>query len=156
MWWGIIVLLAAVLLASAGPSDARGGHHRGGGHHGVRGHHGFRHPHVFVGVVPFGIAPFWSPNWPPYDDLLYGYPPVMIPYGQITRTCSYGRGYGKPLLSLNFRSPWEAQCGQQTADTDEVRMVHLQPCHRDSPVCGDPHDLERALFGPPKVVYPPL
>jgi hypothetical protein len=79
MWWGIIVLLAAVLLASAGPSDARGGHHRGGGHHGVRGHHGFRHPHVFVGVVPFGIAPFWSPNWPPYDDLPYGYPPVMIP-----------------------------------------------------------------------------
>jgi hypothetical protein len=79
MWRGIIVLLTAVPLASAGPSDARGGHHGGGGHHGVRGHHGFRHPHVFVGVVPFGIAPFWSPNWPPYDDLPYGYPLIMIP-----------------------------------------------------------------------------
>jgi hypothetical protein len=67
MWRGIIVLWATWLLASTRPSDARAGHH------------GFRHPHVLVGVVPFGIAPFWSPNWPPYDDLPYGYPPVMIP-----------------------------------------------------------------------------
>jgi hypothetical protein len=58
MWRGIIVLLTALLLASVGPSDARGGHYGGGGHHGVRGHHGFIHPPVFVGVVPFGIAPF--------------------------------------------------------------------------------------------------
>jgi hypothetical protein len=35
-------------------------------------------------------------------------------------------------------------------------MVHLQPCHRDSSVCGDPHDFERVLSRPPKVVDPPL
>jgi hypothetical protein len=62
----------------------------------------------------------------------------------------------QPVLSLSFRSPWETQCGQQTADTDEVGMVPLQPCHYYSPMCYDPHDFERALFRPLTVVYSPL
>jgi hypothetical protein len=35
-------------------------------------------------------------------------------------------------------------------------MVHLQPCHRDSSVGGDPYDFERVWFRPPKAVDPPL
>jgi hypothetical protein len=31
------------------------------------------------------------------------------------------------LLSLRFRFPRDAQCRQQTANVDEVRMIHLQP-----------------------------
>jgi hypothetical protein len=35
-------------------------------------------------------------------------------------------------------------------------MVHLQPYHGYSPVCCDSHDFERTLFGPLKMVDPPL
>lgn len=61
-WMGMLVLLAALLLASAVPGYA------------WRGHHGFGGPHFFFSpgiVVPFG--PFWGPYWVPY-----GYPPLVV------------------------------------------------------------------------------
>jgi hypothetical protein len=75
-WVGMIVMLAALLVANAGTGHAwRGGGFHGGFHHGF--HHGFPHAHArfFFGV---GIGPFW-----PYA---YGYPsayayPYAYPYG---------------------------------------------------------------------------
>jgi hypothetical protein len=57
-WMGIIGMLAALLLASAGPGHAWHGRHRFGG------------LHVFIG--PPIVAPF-EPYWAPY-----GYPPVAV------------------------------------------------------------------------------
>jgi hypothetical protein len=57
-WMGIIGMLAALLLASAGPGHAWHGRHRFGG------------LHVFIG--PPIVAPF-EPYWAPY-----GYPPVVV------------------------------------------------------------------------------
>jgi hypothetical protein len=71
-WVGIIVVLAALLLASAGPGLAWGGH--GGGGHGF--HHGFHGGfHRFGGPrIGIGLGPFWAPYWGayPFDP----YPPV--------------------------------------------------------------------------------
>jgi hypothetical protein len=78
-WIGMIVMLAALLLASAGPGHAwRGGHeggrHGGGGHGGGwhRGHgfHGWGGPRIAI-----GIGPLWAPYWRPYA---YAYPPVVV------------------------------------------------------------------------------
>jgi hypothetical protein len=61
-WLGMVGLLAALLLVSAVPGEAR-----------VR---------VFIGpgiVVPFG--PFWAPYWTPYPypyGYPYAYPPVVV------------------------------------------------------------------------------
>ena len=63
-WMGMLVLLVALLLASAVPGDAWRGPHRFGGVH------RFGRPHFFFGpriVIPFG--PYWAP---------YGYPPVVV------------------------------------------------------------------------------
>jgi hypothetical protein len=66
--------MAALLLASAGPSHARGGAHGFRGHHGFGRHHGFGGSHIFVGIGPFW-GPYWewAPNWAPY-----AYPPMRI------------------------------------------------------------------------------
>jgi hypothetical protein len=56
-WVGIVLIVAVLLLASAGPGQAW----RGGG--------------VFISpsiVVPFG--PFWGPSWGAYP----AYPPVVV------------------------------------------------------------------------------
>lgn len=75
-WMGVIVMLAALLVASAGPSHAWGGAHGFRGPHGFRGaHHGFRRARVFIApsiVVPTG--PFWAPYWEYWTP--YGYPPA--------------------------------------------------------------------------------
>jgi hypothetical protein len=78
-WVGIIVVLAALLFASAGVGHAWGGGHGFGGHgfgfHGF--HHGFHHFgrfHRFGGPrIGIGIGPFWGPYWDPYV-----YPPVVV------------------------------------------------------------------------------
>jgi hypothetical protein len=72
-WMGIIVVLAALLLASAGPSHAWRGH--GGVHRGFHGgFHRFGGPRIGIGI---GIGPFWAPYWAPYA-YPYAYPPVVI------------------------------------------------------------------------------
>jgi len=38
------------------------------------------------------------------------------------------------LLSLRFHFPGDAHCRQQTTNTDEIRMIHLQPGNRCTPV----------------------
>jgi hypothetical protein len=55
-WLEMMVLLMALLLASAAPGEARV----------------FIEPSI---VVPFG--PFWAPYWTPYWAP-YGYPPVVV------------------------------------------------------------------------------
>lgn len=100
-WIGILVLLAALLLASAAPGDTwrgKGGfrgappgfrgmpHGLSGRHHAFRGvrpdfrtgHHSFRRGRVFIEpriVVPFGL--FWAPYWAvqAYPSM---YPPVVV------------------------------------------------------------------------------
>jgi hypothetical protein len=67
-WLAMIGVLAALLLASAGSSDAWGGH--GGFHHGF---HRFGGPHIGIGI---GLGPFWAPYWAPYP---YVSPPVVVP-----------------------------------------------------------------------------
>ena len=71
-WVGIIVVLATLLLSSAGPGYAwRGGWHGG---------HGWGGPRVGIGI---GIGPFWGPYWGPYWGGYwrpYAYP-YAYPYG---------------------------------------------------------------------------
>jgi hypothetical protein len=73
-WAGVIVVLAALLLGSAGVGHARGGGH---GFSGNGFHHGFHHfggSHRFGGPrIGIGIGPFWGPYWDPY-----AYPPVVV------------------------------------------------------------------------------
>jgi hypothetical protein len=72
-WVGIIVVLATLLLGSAGPGFAwRGGWHGG---------YGWGGPRVGIGI---GIGPFWGPYWGPYwggywRSYAYGYP-YAYPY----------------------------------------------------------------------------
>ncbi len=74
-WMAIIVVLAALLLASAGPSYAWRGH--GGFHRGFHGgFHRFGGPRIGIGIG-IGIAPFWAPYWAPYA-YPYAYPPVVV------------------------------------------------------------------------------
>ena len=74
-WVGTIVLLAVLLLASAGPSHAWGRHGVGGFH---RGFHGFRGPRITVGIWPFwGPAWGWGPYWAPYA-YPNAYSPVVV------------------------------------------------------------------------------
>jgi hypothetical protein len=73
-WVGMIVLLTALLLASAGPSYAWGRHGFGGFH---RGFHRFGGPRITVGIGPFwgpywGWGPYWAPSYP------YAYSPVVV------------------------------------------------------------------------------
>jgi hypothetical protein len=71
-WVGIIVVLAALLLASAGPGHAWGGGH--GFHHGFHGgFHRFGGPRIGIGI---GIGPFGAPYWGAYP--YYPYPPVVV------------------------------------------------------------------------------
>jgi hypothetical protein len=74
-WVGRIVLLAALLLASAAPSHAWGRHGFGGFH---RGFHGFGGPRITVGIGPFW-GPYWGwgPYWAPYA-YPYAYSPVVV------------------------------------------------------------------------------
>ena len=80
-WAGMIVILATLLLGSAGAGYAwQGGH--GGGWHGGGWHrdHGWGGPRVGIGI---GIGPFWGPYWGPYA-YPYGYPPVVaVPSTQV-------------------------------------------------------------------------
>jgi hypothetical protein len=63
-WIGMIVILATLLLGSAGPGYAwRGGWHGG---------HGWGGPRVGIGI---GIGPFWGPYWGGY------WRPYAYPYG---------------------------------------------------------------------------
>jgi len=77
-----VVLVAAVVLAAAGTSDARGGGghgghggHGGGHSHGHKGSHG-GHRHGFIGGGPII---FWPsvPGWPGYPPNEYE-PPVFV------------------------------------------------------------------------------
>jgi hypothetical protein len=79
-WMGMVVILATLLLGSAGPGYAwRGGWHGGGWWGG---------PRVRIGI---GIGPFWGPYWGPYWGSYaypygypYGYPPVVaVPSTQV-------------------------------------------------------------------------
>jgi hypothetical protein len=88
-WRGIIVLLVALLLGSAGLGHTSKGGHGGGGHggkwhggHGGKwhgGHHGWHKGHhgwhggtrVGIGI---GIGPFWGPYWAPRYAYPYAYP----------------------------------------------------------------------------------
>src|SRR5260221_488487 len=72
-WMGIIVMLAALLVASAGPSSAWGGRGFGGFHGGF---HGFGGPRIAIGVGPFW-GPYWGPYAYPYAHP-YAYPPVVV------------------------------------------------------------------------------
>jgi hypothetical protein len=72
-WMGMIVMLAALLSASAGPSYAWGGHGFRGFHGGF---HGFGGPRIAIGIGPFW-GPFWTPYAYPYGEP-YAYPPVVI------------------------------------------------------------------------------
>src|SRR5262245_7090808 len=68
-WVRIIVVMAALLLGSAGVGHAWGDFH--GFHHGF---HDFGHFHQFGGPpIGIGIGPFWGPYWDPYV-----YPPVVV------------------------------------------------------------------------------
>jgi hypothetical protein len=75
-WLGMIVILATLLLGSAGLGYAwQGG--RGGGWHGGHGWHGGTR--IGIGL---GIGPFWGPYWAPYSypygyPYGYAYPPVV-------------------------------------------------------------------------------
>lgn len=68
-WVGIIVVMAALLLGSAGVGDAWGFGHGFGGH----GFHHFGHFHRFGARIGIGIGPFWGPYWAPYV-----YPPAVV------------------------------------------------------------------------------
>ena len=79
-WMGMIVILATLLLGSAGPGYAwRGGWHGG---------HGWGGPRVGIGI---GIGPYWGSYWGPYWRSYtypyaypYGYPPVVaVPSTQV-------------------------------------------------------------------------
>jgi hypothetical protein len=65
-WVGIIVVLAALLILSAGLGYAWDGGH---GFHG--GFHWFGGPRIGI-----GIGPFWAPYWGAYP--YYPYPPVVV------------------------------------------------------------------------------
>ena len=88
-WMGLIVMLAVLLVASAGPSAAWGGRGFGGFHGGFhRGFHGFGGPRIAIGV---GIGSFWGPYWGPYAypygypyGYPYAYPPVVAPSTQLS------------------------------------------------------------------------
>jgi hypothetical protein len=88
-WMGMLVILATLLLGSAGAGYAwQGGH--GGGWHGGGRHGGgwWGGPRVGIGI---GIGPFWGPYWGPYWGgywrpyaYPYGYPPVAtVPSTQV-------------------------------------------------------------------------
>ena len=76
-WVGIIVVLATLLILSAGPGHTRGGGHRGrehGFHHRFhRGFHRFGGPRIGLRI---GIGPFWAPQWGAYP--YYPYPPMLV------------------------------------------------------------------------------
>jgi hypothetical protein len=76
---GIIVVLAALLILSAGPGHTWRGGHGGGGHgHGWHGGHGWGGPRVGIGI---GLGPYWGPYWGGYwRPYAYGYP-LAYPYG---------------------------------------------------------------------------
>ena len=77
-WVGIMLVVAALLFASAGLGEARRGGHgfRGHRHHHHSFHHGHKHGHrsARVGIgIGIGLGPFWGPYWP-----RYAYPPVVV------------------------------------------------------------------------------
>jgi hypothetical protein len=107
-WLGVIVIVAALLMGSAGLGDARqgghggrghgGGWHGGGGHrggwhgghggkwhegkwHGGKWHggHGWRGPRVGIGI---GLGSYWGPYWGPYWGGYWGgyWRPYAYPY----------------------------------------------------------------------------
>jgi hypothetical protein len=102
-WMGMLVILAVLLVGSAGPGDAWKGGHGGGGHggkwhggHGGKWHgghrwhggHGWGGPRVGIGI---GIGPFWGPYWGPY------WRPYWGPYwGGYWRRYAYGYPYAYP------------------------------------------------------------
>jgi hypothetical protein len=83
-WVGSIVMLAALLFASAGVGHAWGGGRGFGGHEFHHGFHGGFHrfggPRIGIGI---GLGPFWGPYWGPYA-YPYAYPPVVaVPSTQV-------------------------------------------------------------------------
>jgi hypothetical protein len=95
-WVGIIVVLAALLFASAGVGQAWGGGHGFGGHgfggHGF--HHGFHRfggPRVGLGIG-LGVGPFWGAD--PYPPVVVAPPPVVAqPSPEYWYYCSNPEGY---------------------------------------------------------------
>ena len=100
-WIGVIVIVAMLLVGSAGLGYARQGGHGGGGHrggwHGGGGHgggwhggHGWGSPRVGIGIGigPYwGLygGPYWGGYWRPYAyGYPYAYPPVVtVPSTQV-------------------------------------------------------------------------
>jgi len=78
-WMGMMVILATLLLGSAGPGYAWQGGWHGGGWHGGGWHGGGWHGGGWWGGprVGIGIGPYWGGYWRPYA---YGYP-YGYPYG---------------------------------------------------------------------------
>jgi hypothetical protein len=83
-WVGILVVIAALLLGSAGAGHAWGGGHGFGGHGFHHVFHDFAHFHDFDHFQKFGgprigigIGPFWGPYWRAYP-YPYAYPPVVV------------------------------------------------------------------------------
>jgi len=82
-WMVLLGLLVVLLVTSAVPGQARGGHGSGhGGHGGHHGGHGFGHGgHRFGHGTPgfigprlgVSIWPYWDPYWSLYDT-----PPVVV------------------------------------------------------------------------------
>ena len=75
-WMGMMVILATLLLGSAGPGYAWQGGWHGGGWHGGGWHGGGWWGGPRVGI---GIGPYWGPYWGPYGGS-YAYP-YGYPYG---------------------------------------------------------------------------
>jgi hypothetical protein len=94
------IIVLALLLAAAVPSEARGHGGHGGGHGGFSGHQGghfeghrdFR-GHAFIGGAPF----FWGPAYPYWWDTYgYSYPPpptYAVPSQQYWYYCPSAGGY---------------------------------------------------------------
>jgi hypothetical protein len=114
----VILVVAAFVFVSAGPSHARpgGGHGFAGGHSGahVEGHRGFQGPpaspsyrgfdghrafhrggqaRVFVGVAPFIAGPAYAYGWPADPGEVYSVPAYPTPPPSYWYYCPSAGGY---------------------------------------------------------------
>jgi hypothetical protein len=144
-WVGIIVVLAALLILSAGPGYARPGGHGGGGHggswhgghgggrhggHGWGGHGGKWHggkwhqghrwagPRVGIGI---GLGPFWGPYWGPYWGS-YAYPYVYPPVVTVPSTQVYVQPSAPAAAQPPPPSYW------YYCDTSQAYYPYVQQC----------------------------
>jgi hypothetical protein len=104
-WMGIIVVLAALPLAGAGPSDAWGG--PGGFHHGF---HRFGGPRI-------GIGPLRAPYWAPYAYPSASPPVVVAPPAPV---------YGHPSPPVAAQPPPPASW--YSCDHPQGYSPYVQPC----------------------------